>query len=194
MSYIRSFVGLDLPNDLKKELGSFQEILKKHNFDIRWSKPANFHLNLLFLGETPEATLEKLTVELQKRIKIEPFELLPSHLDYLYKRHTDSIIYIALKGDLEKLKELQGQVRRSVELAANYTTTRRFLPHITIGRIKPGVGQPEKKLILSKIINFQPKKLSPFTVSEVKIMRSDILLDTTYTHSSVSTIPIPRQI
>lgn len=190
MSYVRSFIAIDLPEETKAMIGLFQDRLRKLPYPVRWENPSNFHINLLFLGDVREATIGRISVGLATDIKKGPFELATGHLDYLYKRHGDSIIYISVEGDLKKLKELKDQVARSVERTTKYDSPSRFLPHITIGRIKPYIGQQEKKDILSDIINFQPKPFSPFVISEIKVMQTNFLEDTTHRYTTITKVAL----
>lgn len=190
MSYIRSFIALDLPEKTKKQIGLFQEKLRKQPYPIRWENPANFHINLLFLGDIREVALNKISSALTADVNKRRFELSPTYLDYLYKRHGDSIIYISVEGELKRLKELRDQVCRIVKKKTSYDTPIRFLPHITVGRIKPYIGQQEKKDILSGIINFQPKRLSPFVVQNVKLMQTNFLEDTTHRYMTIMKFPL----
>lgn len=190
MSYIRSFIAIDIPEETKAKIGLFQERLRKLPYPVRWENPSNFHINLLFLGDVREATLSRISAGLMSDIKKIPFELATGHLDYLYKRHGDSIIYISVEGDLKKLKELKDQVARSVERTTKYDSPSRFLPHITVGRIKPYIGQQEKKDILSDVINFQPRRLKTFTVQEIRLMQTNFLEDTTHRYTTITKIPL----
>lgn len=188
MSSIRSFIAINLPEKTKAEIGAFQEKLRRQPHPIRWENPENFHINLHFLGEMKEAPIGRISSSLEQTVNKDSFNLMPGHLEYLYKRHGDSIIYLSVEGDLKKLKELREQVCRAVELATRFDTPTRFLPHITIGRLKPHISQLDKKRILSDIINFQPRKFKPFMVQEIKIMQTNFLADTTHGYTVFSTV------
>ena len=190
MSYIRSFVAIDLPQEVKNKLGKYQETLKNLDFDVHWENPPNFHLSLIFLGEVRPPSIDNLAKSLQDEIFMSPFTIQPSHLDYLYKRHGDSILFIALTGETNKLRELYDQVCVSVEHSLKLSTTYRFLPHITLGRVKPYLDQQQKKTILYKLINHQPSIFPKLTVSAVKIMQTDFQQDAAHQYASISTISL----
>src|SRR3989344_6331769 len=56
---MRTFIAIDLPDDLKKEILKLQFALKKENiFSGNWT--SNFHITLKFLGEVDEKKTEKI--------------------------------------------------------------------------------------------------------------------------------------
>jgi 2'-5' RNA ligase len=191
MSYISSFIAIDLPEKAKQQIGIFQAKLKSQPYPIHWELPENFHLNLLFLGNTKNFILQKLSAALKEEVVKQPFSLRPDHLEYLYKKHGDSIIFISVDGELKKLKELQEQVGRTVKRITGSDPPGRFLPHITIGRLKPYISQQDKKVILGKIIELQPPKtFTKFDVVEIKIMQTNFLSDRSHRYVTFHTIPL----
>ena len=188
MSFVRSFIAIDLAEETKAKIGLFEDRLRNLSHPVHWESQENFHINLLFLGDTRTATLGLISAALKSEIKKRPFELVPGHLDYLYKKHGDSIIYVSVEGEVKKLKELRDQVCRCVERVTKYDAPSRFLPHITICRIKPYIGQQEKKNILSDIIKYQPKRFAPFVVGEVRLMQTNNLDDAGHRYATVTKV------
>lgn len=194
MSFIRSFIAVDLPLSTKNEIGEYQKTLTPKISSVVWEKPENFHINLLFLGQTKKPQLDLLTQTFPVMIKKAPFTLNPGHLEYLYKKHADSIIYVSVEGELKKLYELREQVTRAVKHTLKFDSPGRYLAHITIGRIKPYIGHQDTKNILAQILSFQPKKkFHPFVVDQIKIMQTNFSSDTTHTYSAFSTQSLSLQ-
>src|SRR3989442_11950124 len=60
---MRSFVAIDLPDDVRSALERTQASLRHRapRADLRWVDPAGLHVTLKFLGEVPEDALAPVT-------------------------------------------------------------------------------------------------------------------------------------
>ena len=55
---MRTFIAIELPDEIKDALAQLQEGLKKSGADVKWVEPKNIHLTLKFLGEIDEKKAE----------------------------------------------------------------------------------------------------------------------------------------
>src|SRR6266446_4064521 len=60
---MRLFAAIDIPDDIKAALDSFQRRLRS-TANLTWSPVANLHITTKFIGEWPEARLEEMTCAL----------------------------------------------------------------------------------------------------------------------------------
>jgi 2'-5' RNA ligase len=98
------------------------------------------------------------------------FSLTPYFLETLYKRHEHSLVYLGLQGDVNHLKDLQksmGNLLSDYKLPAQT----KFLPHITIGRLKRD-DPVNTKFFLGKIDEVEIPPLSNFTVDHITLYES----------------------
>ena len=51
---IRSFLAFELPVEIREQIRIISEELKKIALPVRWVKPNNIHLTILFLGSVDE--------------------------------------------------------------------------------------------------------------------------------------------
>jgi hypothetical protein len=75
MEQIRSFVAIELSDQLKQELREPQALLKSKGItdQIRWVKPEGLHLTLKFLGNVPADEVKEIVVAIsQARLGVEP--------------------------------------------------------------------------------------------------------------------------
>ena len=71
---MRLFVGLDLPANIKSNLGKLVDSLRP-TAKMRWSPVANLHITTKFIGEWPEARLDEMKAALSAVKGIPPFLL-----------------------------------------------------------------------------------------------------------------------
>ena len=62
MDALRLFIGIPAPQPVRDEIDSAHRRLEEllGNGAVRWVRPENYHLTLLFLGETPAGLVERL--------------------------------------------------------------------------------------------------------------------------------------
>ena len=60
MEKIRSFIAIELSEDIKKELARLQDELKPAGADVKWVRPESVHLTLKFLGNVDTDKLERV--------------------------------------------------------------------------------------------------------------------------------------
>jgi RNA 2',3'-cyclic 3'-phosphodiesterase len=169
----RLFIAIDIPDPVRTEIASLQHQLDDLGLPVVWEDPKKLHLTLHFLGSTPNEQMLNLMSALRKELHtFSAFSLTPYFLETLYKRHEPSLIYVGLQGDLEALKLLQrslGDLLTEFRLPAQ----NKFLPHITIGRLKRD-DPVNTKLFLDKIDIVDIKPLSTYTVDNVVLYESHL--------------------
>ena len=62
--WLRCFISLELPEELKKNIYGYIEKLKAAGADVKWIPPENLHLTLKFLGDTTEELLKSINERL----------------------------------------------------------------------------------------------------------------------------------
>ena len=77
MEQIRSFVAIELPDELKLALTQLQEQLQSGSrVPVRWVDPYNIHLTLKFLGDISTDMVSRITAALEGAARgIPPFHL-----------------------------------------------------------------------------------------------------------------------
>lgn len=126
----RSFLGLDLPDDLRSALAVQQFLLplsKKAPVD-------QLHLTLLFVAEAPEAALEAAH-EAWSALRIAPFSLQLQGLG-LYGGDRPRVAWAGLAPS-EPLMRLQAKAEQAARRAGLDPEHRRFSPHVTLGQFRP---------------------------------------------------------
>ena len=139
---IRSFISLDFPLSLRHELSGYAKLIAGQNKrrQIRWLSPRNYHLTLVFLGEVESAILSGLQFALEQ--KLEAAESVPLTISAITPfPFSRPRIAAALVEHTAKLLRLQSDVANCVRKNGITLERRRFVPHVTLGRLKPHAGK-----------------------------------------------------
>lgn len=174
----RIFVAINLPEEVKVELGNLEKEIadmfpeEASRGLIRWVKKENLHLTLLFIGlvkdeEIPQVSqIVRSIVQAQKSFSLKfekvcygPSNKIPPRLIWLDIEEEPGLLTLA-----EKLKEEMTQtgILRKIE-------KRRFSPHITLGRIRTWQWQrmdPEERPVIEREISLN------FEVKSIEMMES----------------------
>ena len=135
---IRTFIALELPTSLRHELSGQAKLLagQDKRQHIRWLPSENYHLTLAFLGDVDSASLSGLQFELERKLesmKAVPCKI-PTITPFPFSRPK---IVAALLECTAELRQLQTDVVNCVRSCGISPERRRFVPHVTLGRLKP---------------------------------------------------------
>jgi 2'-5' RNA ligase len=162
-------LAIALPDDATQRLVVAQERIEARASGFyRWVGVEQMHLTLYFLGD-----MEDLAPVMNglNQIKTDSFELSIAGLVLLPERNVPRIIAAGVGGDTQSLTRLQQRISDTVFPFAEFKETRRYYPHITLGRLKrgmPGNAKVLKKTLAEATI----EQSEPFKVEEFLLMAS----------------------
>ncbi|NGQ89829.1 RNA 2',3'-cyclic phosphodiesterase [Rhodobacter sp. HX-7-19] len=140
---IRAFLALPLPDPVLSALRVQQFLLPLP----KKTDPETFHLTLVFLGEQPEPVLQAAH-DLFTEIRVQPFPLSLKSLG-LFGGPKPRAAW-AGTAPSETLNRLQAKLEHAARSAGIATESRRFTPHVTLGRFPP--PPPEETFRLERAI------------------------------------------
>jgi RNA 2',3'-cyclic 3'-phosphodiesterase len=131
---VRIFIGIKLEEDIRAQIEKELKPFKKMKTPIRWTEPENIHLTLKFVGEVSA----DIYPEMERAVASGHFELKPFRINFrgLGKFPAGDEVHIFWAG-IEPVVELETLFRRIEDILIRFGVekeTRRFLPHITVGR------------------------------------------------------------
>jgi len=170
MGLARSFIAIQMPAEVRKQLIEITNSLKETQAGIKCVSPENAHLTLKFLGNVNERRLEdiKNIVESVSK-KIDPFELSLSGVGVFPNRSAPKVIWLGIgqgKGMLNRIKDMLEE--RLLEIGIG-KEERQYHAHLTLGRVK--LLKEKNKLIswLESNMNFE---ISSIKVRKITLMKS----------------------
>lgn len=139
---IRAFVAIRMNAEVEDALAEFIDTLRDSAKGVRWTRRANLHVTLRFLGDEAAAEeLERLNRALaQIAAATRPFLIEVRGIGVFPGATRPRVVWIGLRSDL--LIELARQIE-SAAITAGFPAERRgFTPHLTIGRVRDPRGWP----------------------------------------------------
>ena len=152
---MRLFIALELPEMVRTELSATQDRLRHTAYPVRWSRADGLHLTLQFLGESSAPLAAELATTLAQ---LEPpaFSLQLAAVGVFPHIRQPRVIWVGITGDLVALATLQQQV---VTLTATFgyaAPPQAFVPHLTLGRIKPGASPSALRTLRTALEQLTP--------------------------------------
>lgn len=134
---MRTFLGIDLPSDLKKSLFNLSKTLSiPEGLRIKWVEEPNFHITLTFYGEITQNLLQRLiTIVESVTREFSSFKVSLDTLGFFPERGNPRVVWIGLdkgKEELYKLFNLLAKGYKKLKLKFDD----KFHPHITLFRVK----------------------------------------------------------
>ena len=155
---MRLFIAINFNKDTMSKLFDICEWLKAGSEQGRFSDPENLHLTLAFLGECrmAQALSAKSAMDASR---FSPFAVSIDRVGR-FRRDGGDIWWAGVR-ESKPLTDLQRRLSDHLTAKGFTLDTRKFSPHITLGR--------------EVVTQLQPKTLEPFgeTVSAVELMKSE---------------------
>ena len=172
METLRTFIAVDIGDDIRAKLDELQRKLKKVHSDVRWSHPKAMHLTLVFLGDVPTADLNRLTSVIERACRdVEAFELKVHGTGTFGRPGHPRVIWAGI-ADCPPLMALQQRIGEAL-LAANIVFDRKaFSPHLTLGRVKS--VDPHTSSLLDKLEKHGETAFGSIRVSAVELLKSEL--------------------
>ena len=126
----RLFVGLDLPESLKRAIAGLQCGLR----DARWLDEDGLHLTLAFIGEVDGSAGHRIE-EALSRVEAPSLEVELHGLGHFPLRGPPRVLWTGASPAAE-IGSLAVAVRRNLARAGYPPERRKFAPHVTIARFR----------------------------------------------------------
>jgi RNA 2',3'-cyclic 3'-phosphodiesterase len=126
----RLFVGLEIPTGIGERLSFFRGGLP----GARWISPENYHLTLRFIGDIDGGVAREVDAALAEAPVRDPVEISFERLDSFGGDRPHALI--AKVEPTRALLDMQAEVERVVRRAGLPPEKRKFIPHVTIARLR----------------------------------------------------------
>ena len=174
---IRSFIAIELPEEVKKGLRRLQNELRlpEHNF-VKWVSPDGIHLTLKFLGNIPSQRVAELTrVMEQASHGVSPFQIEVTEVGAFPNMRQPRVLWVGIKGDIDKLVAWQQHLDNGLVSLGFAKEARAFTPHLTLARLREGCS-PGDSRAFGEMVAKTPVEIScKFNVTSLNLMKSQLL-------------------
>lgn len=134
----RLFIGLSFSPELAKELSPWilkiQKNADKKETSLRWTPPENYHVTLVFLGETVAEEIPLIEEKMQGvAARHAPFHLKIRNISAFPMVTQARVLYVGVQRSqniLDLQSDLEGELLAPEKVEADYT------PHLTLARLR----------------------------------------------------------
>lgn len=149
---MRTFIAIELSDEIKDALAQIQSHLKYAGTDVKWVEKDNIHLTLKFLGEIDENKCEKVKTALDEIAKsVKPFEISLKDIGVFPKIEFPRVIWVGLDKGVKESTELAAKTDDALSKIGFDKEARPFAAHLTIGRVR---SPKNKATLASKLTTY----------------------------------------
>lgn len=169
---MRYFIALEIPSGNRSQFQPIQDKLHTLIPQVRITNLNKIHLTLAFLGEQPDQLKDQLVEIIKKAVKDTPsFEVAPAYIDGFPNIHHANVLWIGVKGDIDKLLIIREYIKDSVESMHLPIDERRFVPHITIAKSNENLQISHETE--TKLEEMMVDAFTPIQITSIKLFESE---------------------
>jgi 2'-5' RNA ligase len=167
---VRTFIAIELPQEVREYLESRQTDLASAGGDVKWVRPDDIHLTLAFLGNVPVEEIAAVAAAVRGAAAgMEPIRLRAGGAGCFPPRGRPRVVWIGIEEPTGALARLQGAVARATERFAEKPERREYKAHLTVGRVRGGRGAEELSEAVAALADAEGPE---FEAAEVVIFES----------------------
>lgn len=176
MEQIRSFIAIELPDELKLELTQLEDQLKSNRQPwVKWVSPEGIHITLKFLGDIVAEMTEAITKAIEEAAQgVSPFHLEVRELGVFPNLRRVQVAWVGISGEVDKLSQLQKRIETALTPLGFAPESRPFTPHLTLARLRDQASPDERQRFGQLIASTKFELAYTFPVEAVSLMRSQL--------------------
>jgi 2'-5' RNA ligase len=178
MTTLRTFIAIELDDELKHNLSRLQEGLREHvpPRSIRWVRPQGIHLTLKFLGDTPSHQVDRIQAALERAAAIiAPFQFTVRRLGCFPNERRPRVVWVGLEEPSGNLAALKQAIEDQVAPLGFPTENRPFRPHLTLGRVQRHADKAAVREIGEMVSFAAIGTIDEMSIDRVSHIKSDLL-------------------
>jgi 2'-5' RNA ligase len=176
MEQIRSFIAIELPDELKLELTRLETRLKSAKQPwVKWVNPEGIHLTLKFLGNIAADMTREITRAMEEAVQgISPFHLEVRELGVFPNLRRVQVAWVGISGEVDKLSQLQKRIETALTPLGFAPESRPFTPHLTLARLRDQASPDERQRFGQLIASTKFEVAYTIEVDAISLMRSQL--------------------
>ena len=177
MEQIRSFIAIELPDELKQELGQLEAQLKSDKYpSVKWVDPRSIHLTLKFLGNITQARTGEITRAMEEAAQgIAPFHLKVKDVGVFPKLKRVRVAWVGVSGEVDKLNQFQQCLESNLAHLGFAPESRPFTSHLTLARLRDQVSSDERQSLGQLITETKFEANHTIKVDAISLMKSQLI-------------------
>lgn len=169
---MRSFLGIEIPENMKKRCVSIQKSLQNRGFDIKFVEKENLHWTVKFLGDLTEKEVRKSEEIVKKIVKtFEPFKIKAQGIGVFPNFSYIKTVWVDISKNKTSFKSLIEKIDEELERKGFRKEKHEITPHLTLGRVKSGKN---KKKLRKTLENMKNVKVGEMEINEITLYKSKL--------------------
>ncbi len=176
MEQVRSFIAIELPDEVKLWLVQLQARLKlDEQPSVKWVDPNGIHLTMKFLGNVPVDRIDDISRAIEEAARgISPFHLEVKELGVFPNLRRVQVAWVGISGQVDRLSQLQQRIESALSLIGFAPESRPFTPHLTLARLRDRASSDERQRFGQLIADTKSEAAIEFKVDTIRLMRSQL--------------------
>jgi len=176
MEQVRSFIAIELPDEVRTGLSRLQARLKVgESPGIKWVDPNGIHLTLKFLGNVAIDRTGEIGRAMEVAAqRMPPFDLKVKDLGVFPNLRRVQVVWVGISGELDKLSQLQKHLDSNLARLGFAPESRALTPHLTLARLRDRVSLEERQGLGQLIANTRFEEAYAFKVNAISLMKSQL--------------------
>jgi 2'-5' RNA ligase len=173
------FVAIPLPESIKDEIEKAQTELRRGLAEdcVRWTKRAQFHLTLKFLGDVEaERVADLKNVVSNACEKFPAMQLRAERIGFFPQARSPRVVWVGVNDPAGTLPQLQNAVDAALKEYSREKPEGIFTGHVTLGRVKM-IKRPQADLLAKLALDMATRRFGEWTADKVELIRSELASD-----------------
>ena len=149
----RLFIALDLSDEARLEVSGLISAIDRLGIGgVRTVRSAGIHLTLRFVGDVERERIQTLVDAMRSAsARTEPFTLVLGEVGAFPNVRNASVLWVGIDGDIDSVVQLRRRIEDEMSGHGFRRDRRRFNPHVTLARIRPGVSAEDRARLIDEI-------------------------------------------
>lgn len=168
----RLFVSVDLPDELAEAVSELQDEFADAS-GLDFTDPAQAHVTLKFLGDTPAHRLDEVSDALDAAVadaSVGPFEATYGGLGVFPSLDYVSVVWLGVEDGAEELIRLHEAVEEQTIATGFDEEHHEFTPHVTLARMDHAGG----KELVQELVRERDPTVGTTQVEEIRLTESEL--------------------
>ncbi len=136
---IRSFLAFELPVDIKRIIVKVSEDVRQLPLNVRRVNVDNIHITTVFMSDVQEEQIGPIQDVVKDVCQgYGPFSIAIKGIGLFGSRRNPRVLWIGLDGAIDRMACFRDDLQKGLRPFGIKEETRRFKPHLTLGRFRKG--------------------------------------------------------